>query len=184
MTMSMDDPMTSQGGAAMAVQQLGNERTKAYTEGPDLVMERVFDAPRELVWTVMNDPAQVTNWWGPRGHSATVEAMDLRVGGTWRRVGHTPDGRDVPFMGEYLEVDPPSRLVYTEIFDVPPFNEPGSAAINTITYEDLGGRTKVVARSRFPSVESLDGALSTGMIGGALEAYDRLGELIDEAAAA
>ena len=184
MTMSMDDPMTSQGGAAMAVQQLGNERTKAYTDGPDLVMERVFDAPRELVWTVMNDPAQVTNWWGPRGHSATVEAMDLRVGGTWRWVGHTPDGRDVPFTGEYLEVDPPSRLVYTEIFDVPPFNEPGSAAINTITYEDLGGRTKVVARSRFPSVESLDGALSTGMIGGALEAYDRLGELIDEAAAA
>jgi uncharacterized protein YndB with AHSA1/START domain len=184
MTMSMDDPMTSQGGAAMAVQQLGNERTKAYTEGPDLVMERVFDAPRELVWTVMNDPAQVTNWWGPRGHSTTVEAMDLRVGGTWRWVGHTPDGRDVPFTGEYLEVDPPSRLVYTEIFDVPPFNEPGSAAINTITYEDLGGRTKVVARSRFPSVESLDGALSTGMIGGALEAYDRLSELIDEAAAA
>ena len=78
----------------------------------------------------------------------------------------------------------PARLVYTEIFDVPPFNEPGSAAINTITYEDLGGRTKVVARSRFPSVESLDGALSTGMIGGALEVYDRLGELIDEAAAA
>jgi uncharacterized protein YndB with AHSA1/START domain len=110
--------------------------------------------------------------------------MDLRVGGRWRWVGHTPDGRDVPFTGEYLEVDPPSKLVYTEIYDVPPFNEPGAAAINTITYEDLGGRTKVVARGRFPSVETLEGALSTGMIGGALEAYDRLGELIDEAARA
>ena len=173
---------TAEGARPMAAQQLGNERTNAYTDGPDLVMERVFDAPRELVWKVMNDPAQVTNWWGPRGHSATVEAMDLRVGGTWRWVGHTPDGRDVPFTGEYLEVDPPSKLVYTEIFDVPPFNEPGSAAINTITYEDLGDRTRVVARSRFPSVESLEGALSTGMIGGALEAYDRLGELIDGAA--
>jgi uncharacterized protein YndB with AHSA1/START domain len=184
MTATMDSATRSNGGAPMAVQQLGNDRTRAYTDGPDLVMERVFDAPRELVWKVMNDPEQVSNWWGPRGHSATVEAMDLRVGGRWRWVGHTPDGRDVPFTGEYLEVDPPSRLVYTEIFDVPPFNEPGSAAINTITYEDLGGQTKVVARSRFPSVESREGALSTGMIGGALDAYDRLGELIDAAAAA
>jgi uncharacterized protein YndB with AHSA1/START domain len=184
MTTAIDDPTTAEGAGSMAVQQLGNERTKAYTEGRDLVMERVFDAPRELVWNVMNDPAQVSNWWGPRGHTATVEAMDLRVGGRWRWVGHTPDGRDVPFTGEYLEVDPPSKLVYTEIYDVPPFNEPGAAAINTITYEDLGGRTKVVARGRFPSVETLEGALSTGMIGGALEAYDRLGELIDEAARA
>jgi uncharacterized protein YndB with AHSA1/START domain len=184
MTTAIDDPTTVEGAGSMAVQQLGNERTKAYTEGRDLVMERVFDAPRELVWNVMNDPAQVSNWWGPRGHTATVEAMDLLVGGTWRWVGHTPDGRDVPFTGEYLEVDPPSKLVYTEIHDVPPFNEPGAAAINTITYEDLGGRTKVVARGRFPSVETLEGAVSTGMIGGALEAYDRLGELIDEAARA
>jgi uncharacterized protein YndB with AHSA1/START domain len=184
MTTAIDDPTTAEGAGSMAVQQLGNERTKAYTEGRDLVMERVFDAPRELVWNVMNDPAQVSNWWGPRGHTAPVAAMDLLVGGTWRWVGHTPDGRDVPFTGEYLEVDPPSKLVYTEIYDVPPFNEPGAAAINTITYEDLGGRTKVVARGRFPSVETLEGALSTGMIGGALEAYDGLGELIDEAARA
>ena len=166
----------------MAVQQLGNERTAAWTEGPDLVMERVFDAPRELVWQVMNDPAQVTNWWGPRGHSATVEEMDLRVGGRWRWVGHTPDGLEVPFKGEYLEVDPPSRLVYTEIYDVEPFNGPGMAGINVLTYEDLGDRTKLVIRSTFPSVETLEGALATGMIGGALESYDRLGELIEEAA--
>jgi uncharacterized protein YndB with AHSA1/START domain len=184
MNVTIDSPTTAEGGVPMAVQQIGNERTKAYTEGPDLVMERVFDAPRELVWKVMNDPDQVTNWWGLRGHTATVEMMDLRVGGRWRWVGHTPDGRDVPFTGEYLEVDPPSKLVYTEIYDVPPFNEPGAAGINTITYEDLGGRTKVVARSRFPSVETLDEALATGMIGGALESYDRLGELIDQAAAA
>jgi uncharacterized protein YndB with AHSA1/START domain len=167
----------------MAVQQLGNERTTAYTLGPELVMERIFQAPRELVWKVMNDPAQVTNWWGPRGHTATVEAMDLRVGGKWRWVGHTPDGRDVPFKGEYLEVDPPSKLVYTEIFDVPPFNEdPNGVAIETMTLEDLGdGRTKLVSRSRFPSVEALEGALATGMIRGALESYDRLAEEIAKA---
>ena len=166
----------------MAV-QLGNDRTIAYTDGPELVMERVFDAPRDLVWAVMTDPAQVTHWWGPRGHTATVEAMDVRPRGTWRWIAHTPDGRDAPFKGEYLEVEPPARLVYTEIFDIAPFNEgPNAAAINTVTYEDLGGTTRVIARSRYATVETLEGALATGMIRGALEAYDRLAELIAAAA--
>lgn len=160
----------------MAVQQLGNERTTVYTDGQELVFERLFDAPRELVWKVMTDPDQVTNWWGPHGHSATVVEMDVRPGGRWRWVGHTPDGRDVPFKGEYLEVDPPARLVQTEIFDVPGFDQ--KAAINTLTLEDLSGRTKLVARSRFPSVEDLEAALATGMVGGALQAYDRLADLI------
>jgi uncharacterized protein YndB with AHSA1/START domain len=161
----------------MATNQLGNDRTIAYTDGAELVMERTFDAPRDLVWRVMTDPERVTNWWGPRGFTTTVVEMDVRVGGKWHWIGHTDDGRDVPFKGEYLEVEPPARLVYTEIFDVAPFNEAG-AAINTVTYEDLGDRTRVVARGRFPSVEDLEGALATGMIGGALETYDRLAEEI------
>ncbi len=159
-----------------AVQQLGNDRTTAYTDGPELVMERIFDAPRELIWKVITDPARVTFWWGPHGHSATVEEMDVRVGGRWRWIGHSPDGFDAPFKGEYLEVAAPERYVRTEIFDVPPFNEdPNGAAIETMTLEDLGdGRTRMVSRSRFPSVESLEGALGTGMIGGALQSWDRL----------
>ena len=161
----------------MAVQQLGNERTVAYVDGAELVMERVFDAPRDLVWRVINDPSRVTNWWGPHGHTAIVEEMDVRVGGRWRWVGITPDGRRVPFTGEYLDVVPPERYVRTEIYDVPPFNEdPSAAAVETLTLEDLGGRTKLVSRSRFPSEESLQGALSTGMIGGALQAWDRLAD--------
>jgi uncharacterized protein YndB with AHSA1/START domain len=159
----------------MAVRQhLGNERTTAYTEGPDLVMERVFDAPRDLVWRVLTDPARVTNWWGPRGYTTTVEEMDVRPGGRWRWINHTTGGEDAPFKGEYLEVVPPERLVYTEIFDVPGFDD--KAATNTMTLEDLNGRTKLVARTRFPSVESLEGALATGMIGGALETYDRMAD--------
>ena len=109
----------------------------------------------------------------------TVEEMDVRVGGRWRWIAHASDGNDAPFKGEYLEVVPPERVVRTEIFDVEPFNAPGMAAVETMTLEDLGdGRTKLVSRSRFPSVDVLEGALSTGMIGGALEAYDRLAEEI------
>jgi uncharacterized protein YndB with AHSA1/START domain len=164
----------------MAIQQLGNERTAAYTDGQYLVMERIFDAPRELVWKVLTDASRVPNWWGPRGSSMTVEEMDVRVGGRWRWVAHSPDGDppDAPFKGEYLEVYPPERVVRTEIFDVEPFNDPAMATIETMTLEDLGGRTKLVSRSKFPSPEVLAQALSTGMIGGALESYDRLAEEI------
>jgi uncharacterized protein YndB with AHSA1/START domain len=167
----------------MAVQQLGNERTTAYSEGADLVMERVFDAPRELVWKVLTDPERVPRWWGPGEYTTTVEEMDVRPGGRWRWINHTGDGEDAPFKGEYLEVVPPERYVRTEIFDVPPFNEdPASAAVETLTLEDLGdGRTKLVSRSRFPSAEILAEALGTGMIGGALETYDRLAEEIARA---
>ena len=161
----------------MATQQLGNERTTAYTDGQELVLERIFDAPRDLVWRVMTDPARVTNWWGPHGYTTTVEEMDVRVGGRWRWINHTTSGESAPFKGEYLEVDPPARLVQTETFDVPGFDD--KQAINTLTLEDLGGtRTRVVARSRFPSVEDLEGALATGMIGGALQTYDRLADEI------
>lgn len=148
------------------------ETTTVYTEGQDLVMERVFDAPRELVWKVLTDPKGITRWWGPHGYTTTVEEMDVRPGGRWRWINHTTGGEDAPFKGEYLEVVPPERFVRTEIFDVPGFDD--KAAIDTTTLEDLGGRTKLVSRSRFPSVEDLEGALSTGMVGGAIQTWDRL----------
>jgi uncharacterized protein YndB with AHSA1/START domain len=176
MTVELADATRHEGAEAMALPQLGNERTTAYTDGPELVIERVFDAPRDLVWKVMTDPERVTLWWGPRGYTTTVVEMDVRPGGRWRWINHTTGGEDAPFKGEYLEVVPPERIVQTQIFDVPGFDD--RAAINTMTLEDLGGRTKLVARSRFPSIEDLEGALATGMIGGALDTYDRLADEI------
>ena len=76
---------------------------------------------------------------------------------------------------------PPERVVRTSYFDVPGFDD--RPAIETMVLEDLGARTKVTARSRFPSIEDLEGALAVGMIHGALNSYDRLAELIGEAAA-
>jgi len=176
MTVELIDVTRPEGAGTMAVQQLGNDRTTAYTDGPYLVMERIFDAPRELVWKVLHDVDRIPHWWGPSTTTMTVVENDVRVGGRWRWIAHSGDG-DAPFKGEYLEVVPPERVVRTEMFDVPPFNE-GEPAIETMTLEDLGGRTKLVSRSRFPSVEVLEGALATGMIRGALEAYDRLAEEI------
>jgi uncharacterized protein YndB with AHSA1/START domain len=177
MTLETVDTAGTEGATTMAIKQLGNERTAAWTEGQELVLQRIFDAPRELVWRVVTDPERVTNWWGPVGYTTTVEEMDVRVGGRWRWVNHTSGGDDVPFKGEYLEVVPPERIVQTEIWDVPGFDD--RAAINTMTLEDLGdGRTRMTARSRFPSAEDLAGALANGMIGGALQTYDRLADEI------
>jgi uncharacterized protein YndB with AHSA1/START domain len=160
----------------MAVQQLGNDTTTVYADGAEFVMERIFDAPRETVWKALTEAERIPRRWGPREDTMTVEQMDVRVGGTWRWVAHTSDG-DAPFTGEYLEVVPPERLVNTEMFDVEPFNS-GEPAIVTQTLEDLGGRTKLISRSVFPSAESLQGALATGMVGGAIESWDRLAEEI------
>ncbi len=165
-------------------QELGNETTRVTADGAEYVMERIFDAPPELVWQACTDPKHVANWWGPEGSSATVVELDVRVGGKWRMVSHH-QGQDAPFRGEFLEVDPPHRVVRTEIFDVPPFNaDPSQAAIETVTFEpvDGGTRTRLVSRSRFPSEEALTGALATGMTKGAIESYDRLARLLAELA--
>ena len=160
----------------MAVQQLGNERTTIYADGLDLVFERVFDAPRDLVWTVITDPDRITNWWGPRGYTTTVEAMDLRPGGRWRYIAHTTGGEDVPFGGEYVEVDPPARIVRTFGVDLPGFGEPG---LETMTLEALAdGRTKLTERSHFRTAEELEEQIRVGMVAGALDTYDRLAEEI------
>jgi uncharacterized protein YndB with AHSA1/START domain len=159
----------------MPMTQLGNETTTVFVQGAEYVMERVFDAPRELVWAALTEPERIPRWWGQRQDSTTVEQMEVRVGGRWRWVAHSSQG-DAPFTGEYLEIDPPAKLVNTETFDVEPFNQ-GEPAIVTQTLEDLGdGRTKLVSRSVFPSEESLQGALSMGMTRGAIESWDRLAE--------
>jgi uncharacterized protein YndB with AHSA1/START domain len=160
----------------MPVQQLGNDTTTVFADGAEFVMERVFDAPPELVWKALTEPERIPRWWGPRETSMTVVEMDVRVGGSWRWVSHSAEG-DAPFAGTYLEVVPFERIVHTEMFDVEPFNS-GDPAIVTLTLESLAGKTKLTSRSRFPSAESLEGALATGMTGGAIESWDRLAEEI------
>ena len=118
----------------------------------------------------------ITDWWGPRGYTTTVVEMDLRTGGRWRYINHTTGGEDVPFKGEYLEVVPPEKIVRTFIVDIPGLDD--KAGIETMTLEDLGTQTKLVERSSFPTIEDLEGTLASGMVGGALDTYERLAEEI------
>lgn len=156
----------------MAVERISTGTTSAYTEGQELVMERIFDTPRELVWKAFTEADRVARWWGPNGTTTTVVEMDVRPGGTWRYINHGPDREDAPFTGVYREVVSPERLVYTFIFDVEGIRDQESLV--TETFEALDGKTKVTSGTRFPSVESLEGALATGMTQGAIETWDRL----------
>jgi uncharacterized protein YndB with AHSA1/START domain len=156
----------------MAVQQeLGNERTRVYVEGLDVVFERVFDAPLDLVWKVYTEPERIARWWGTHGSTTEVVEMDLRPGGRWHYISHAPDREPIGFLGEYLEVDPPRLIRRTfgvEGAEFAPGNE-------TMTLEDLGdGRTKITERGHFGSQADIDFQVGVGMVEGALAMYDRL----------
>ena len=125
--------------------------TTIYSEGGDLVYERTFDAPRELVWKAMTDPAIVPRWWGPHGTRTTVVEMDVRPGGKWRFDSSAPDRDDVSFFGEYLEIEPPSRLSWTFLFDVEGMGPQGGP--EDFELVEVDGRTRVRTISHMGSPE-------------------------------
>jgi len=140
----------------------------------EIAMERVFDAPRELVFAAYTDPAHIPHWWGPRGVTTTVDTMDVRPGGTWRFVHRDQDGAEYGFHGEYREVVPPERLVSTFEFE----GMPGHVLVDTATFTEVDGKTKVTVTSLFASGEDLQGMMDSGMEAGARESWDRLAELL------
>ena len=152
--------------------------TTIYSEGGDLVFERTFDAPREVVWKAFMDPERIPRWWGPRNTTTTVVEMDVRPGGSWRFVSHAPDSEDVSFFGEYLEIDPPNRFRWTFMFDVEGVGPQGGP--ETFLFEDVGGRTKVTSTSHLGSPDVIEAALATGMVRGAIETWDRLEAMLAE----
>ena len=153
--------------------------TTIYSEGGDLTYERIFDAPRELVWRANTDADLIPRWWGPRGHTTRVVDLDLRPGGKWRWVSTDESGNEFAFYGEYLEVIEPERIKWTFMFDVPSVGPQGGP--ETLTLEDLGdGRTKMRAVGHMGSEEAIEAALATGMTAGAIETWDRLDELLPE----
>jgi uncharacterized protein YndB with AHSA1/START domain len=136
--------------------------------------ERVFDAPRDRVFSTYIDPQLIPEWWGPRDTVAVVDEMDVRPGGSWRFVVRSADGSETGFRGVFREVTPPERIVQTFEWE----GMPGHVSIDTATFEDLGDRTKVTTSSLFHTTEERDGMLGSGMEGGLNETYARLDELL------
>ena len=139
----------------------------------EIRIERIFNAPRDRVWTAMTDPELVAQWWG-RGNKLVIERMELKRGGHWRFVEHSSEGVH-GFEGRYREVTPPERIVCTFEWD----GMPGHVVIEHMTLEDLGdGRTKLVTLSQFHTPEERDGMLASGMEQGLNQSYEALDRLL------
>lgn len=138
----------------------------------EIVMTRAFDAPRHLLFDCWTKPELLKRWLlGPDGWYFVVCDVDLSVGGAFRFVWRGPDGTDMGMGGEFREIVPPERLVNTETYD---HDTSGGAALVTVTFTEQAGKTMVTSTMRFPSQETRDAALASGMEDGVAVSYDRL----------
>lgn len=140
-----------------------------------ITLTREFDAPRELVFKAMTDPKLVTQWWGARNTTTTIDKMEAKAGGAWRFVDHDADGNEFAFHGVYHDIVSPERLIYTFEFE----GMPGHVVLETIALEARDGKTFVTDSSVFQSVEARDGMLEAGLSEGAAESWSMMDELLE-----
>jgi uncharacterized protein YndB with AHSA1/START domain len=148
--------------------------TDTIDDARTIVTTRVFDAPRELVFKAWTDPTHLVQWWGPNGFTTTVHAIDVRPGGVWRFIMHGPDGRDYENRIVYDEIVAPERITYRHggADDVEPV-----AFHTTVTFEDIGGKTRLTMRAIFPLAAKRDRVVKEyGAIEGAKQTLGRLAE--------
>ncbi|MFZ0004407.1 MAG: SRPBCC family protein [Methanoregula sp.] len=143
----------------------------------EIVISRVFDAPRDLVFRTITDPRFIPKWWGPKRLTTTVDKMDTKPGGTWRFVQRDSDNNTYAFHGIYREVVPPERLVSTFEYE----GMPGHELIETLTLEDQDGKTLVIDMVLFKTVGDRENTLQSGMESGAVESMERFAELFSKA---
>src|SRR5437660_46298 len=139
----------------------------------EIVMTRVFDAPRQLVFDAFSKPELLKRWFGPRGWSLVVCDVDFRVGGGFRFVLRGPDGKQMGMRGVYREIVPPERSVHMESFD----DYPGESQV-TAVLDEHDGKTTLTVTVQYPSQEIRDIVASSGMEHGAAASYDKLEDVL------
>lgn len=144
------------------------------TADREIVLDRVFEAPRELVFRAWTEREQVEQWWGPQGFRTTTHEMDVRVGGIWRFIMHGPDGVDYDNVIKYIEIVPPERLVYEHGDEGEP-----SQFSTVVTFAEENGKTRVTMASLFPTAEARDHVVQEFQaIEGGKQHLERLGEYL------
>lgn len=141
----------------------------------ELVVTRSFNGPAHVIFSAWTKPELLKRWWIPKSCGASFLSCeaDVRTGGTYRFVfSHPASEQPMSFFGRYVEVIPPSRLVWT--------NEEGGegGAVTTVTFEERGGETLVVLRDLYPSTKALDDAIASGSTSGAGEQFEQLDQLL------
>jgi uncharacterized protein YndB with AHSA1/START domain len=166
----------------MAREQVKTGTTSVWTDETErlLIVERVFDAPRELVWKAWTDPDQLAKWWGPRGWVTANYKLELKPGGVWHYCMRGPEGAESWGKGVYREIVEPERLVYYDVFS----DAAGSTVegmpgmLITLELADLAGKTKVTSTAEFATAEQLGAIVEMGVVRGLSETWDRLEEFL------
>jgi uncharacterized protein YndB with AHSA1/START domain len=136
-----------------------------YVGEKETVITRIFDAPRELVYQAWTQPKNLAQWWGPKGFTNTFKEFDLRPGGTWEFIMHSPDGTNFPNKSVFVEIVKPDRVVLNHVS--------GPHFQITATFEDHAGKTKFTFRQSFETEKEFDKVKSFA-IDGNKETIDRL----------
>ncbi len=172
----------------------GNELPPpAAAAADEFLIWRVFDVPRSVLFAMWTNPGHLARWWGPRDFTNPVCEVDARPGGRYRIVMRSPEGADLPLKGEFLEVEAPRRLVMTIDCSEHPVEwhdlinpgrdrsvPPALVMMQTVTFEEEAGRTRMTIRTRFDSAAIRDAAVRVGMNEGWSQSLDRLEARIAE----
>jgi len=153
---------------------MNNRTTVERTSDRELVVTRTLDAPARIVFEAWTKPELFLRWWAPKSFGITFLSceMDVRTGGSYRFVfGHPASEQPMAFFGRYIEVTPPSRLVWTN-------EEDEEGAVSTATFEEKDGKTRVVVHDLYPSKAALDGAIASGSTGAWPEQFEALDDLL------
>lgn len=142
----------------------------------EVVMTRIFNAPRPMVFDAFTKPELLQRWFGPRGWSLAVCEGDFKVGGWWRFVLRGPDGTEMGMRGAIRELVRPERVVHAESFD----DYPGESLVST-HFSEQDGKTTVTITVRYESKQIRDAVVASGMEHGAAECYDKLAEYLETA---
>jgi uncharacterized protein YndB with AHSA1/START domain len=138
----------------------------------EVVFARVIDAPRELVWETWTDVEHLRHWFGPAGFSTTSYEFAFVPGGVWRFVMHGPDGTDYPTIVVFREIDPPSRIVYENGWDLP--GAPLDFTV-VVTFAAEGTRTRLALHMTFRDADAVRTAVERyGVLEGGMETFERL----------
>jgi uncharacterized protein YndB with AHSA1/START domain len=152
----------------MGISKAANQTVTSISER-ELMIKRVLNAPRKLVFETWTDSKHLPEWWGPEGFALTVQEIDVRPGGVWRYVMHGPNGVDYDNKIDYLEVVTPERLVYAH------GDSTGEHFRVTVTFADQGDQTELTMQMIFKSVDELEKAVKEfGAIEGAKSTMNRL----------
>jgi uncharacterized protein YndB with AHSA1/START domain len=156
----------------------GDTELTAHPGERTFTVTRTFNAPARLVWEAWTRPEYMMRWFGNSCAKLDLCEMDVRVGGKWRRVLRMDDGKLIGFHGEYLELEPPGYIKFTEVFE--PF--PDFPSTVTVTLTEQAGKTHVKVVQEHSTVQARDMHLGSGMEPGMRETLDRLQDFLTERA--